>query len=98
MSSLTKAQVQHIAKLARLDLKPEEAEKMAKELSAILKYMEMLGEVDTTDTVPTAQVTGLKNTFRDDEIRPNQAEPDELLRCSPRPVVEHQIQVLHAHG
>ncbi len=98
MTSLTRDQILHIAKLARLTLKPEEIDKMTKELSSILSYIEMLNEVDTTSTEPTAQVTGLKNVLRDDVIIPSEASPDDLLACSPLPLLKHQIQVPHAHG
>ncbi len=98
MSTLSKAQVEHIAKLARLTLTPAEAEKMSKELSSILQYVEMLKEVPTDDVPPTAQVTGLTNTLRDDKVKPSEAAADALLGCSPLPIVEHQIQVPHAHG
>lgn len=98
MSSLTKAQVEHIAKLARLTLTPAEAEKMAKELSSILSYVEKLKEVPTDDVLPTAQVTGLETVLRADTVRTSEAAPDALLACSPLPKVEHQIQAPHAHG
>ena len=98
MSSLTKAQVEHIAKLARLSLTPAEAEKMAKELSSILQYIEMLGEVPTDDVEPTAQVTGLSTVLREDTVIRSEAHPDALLECSPLPIAEHQIQAPHAHG
>lgn len=98
MTALTKDQVLHIAKLARLSLKPEEIDKMTKELSSILQYVEMLSEVDTADIEPTAQVTGLVNALREDMVIPSEATPDDLLGCSPLPKVEHQIQAPHAHG
>jgi aspartyl-tRNA(Asn)/glutamyl-tRNA(Gln) amidotransferase subunit C len=98
MSSLTKEQVEHIAKLARLSLTPAEAEKMAKELSSILQYIEMLNEVPTDSVKPTAQVTGLSTVLREDVIVRSEAAPDALLACSPLPMSEHQIQAPHAHG
>lgn len=98
MTSLTPAQVAHIAKLARLTLTPAEEEKMAKELSSILQYVDMLGEVNTDDVAPTAQVTGLTNTLRDDVVIPSDALPDALLSCSPLSITEHQIEAPHAHG
>lgn len=98
MTALTKEQVLHIAKLARLTLTSEEVEKMTKELSSILNYIEILNEVDTSSVEPTAQVTGLTNALRKDEIRVSEAKPDDLLGASPLPIVEHQIQAPHAHG
>ncbi|MSR68144.1 Asp-tRNA(Asn)/Glu-tRNA(Gln) amidotransferase subunit GatC [Candidatus Peribacteria bacterium] len=98
MTSLTKEQVLHIAKLARLTLTPSEVDKMTKELSSILNYIEILNEVDTTNIEPTAQVTGLTNALREDTVMPSDAKPDDLLACSPLPITEHQIQAPHAHG
>lgn len=98
MATLTKAQVEHIAKLARLTLKPGDAEKMAKELTSILGYVDMLGEVNTEGVEPTAQVTGLTNVFRPDEIIANQAKPEDLLACSALPVEDRQIVTPSAHG
>jgi len=98
MASLTRDQVLHIAKLARITLTAEEVDKMTSELTSILKYVDVLNEVDTASIEPTAQITGLTNTFREDVVRPSAAEPESLLACSPLPITEHQIQVPHAHG
>jgi aspartyl-tRNA(Asn)/glutamyl-tRNA(Gln) amidotransferase subunit C len=98
MSALTRDQVLHIATLARLTLKPEEIDKMTKELSSILTYIDVLNEVDTTSTEPTAQVTGLVNALREDAIRESDAKPDNLLGNSALPITDHQITVPHAHG
>ena len=66
---LTKEQIQHIANLARLELTEEELEKYGGQLSAVLGYIDQLQEVDTEGIEPTAQVTGLVNVFREDEIK-----------------------------
>lgn len=98
MPQLTKDQVRHIAKLARLTLSDEEVEKFTKDLTSILDYVDMLGEVDTKGVEPTEQVTGQTNAFREDEICQTGPEPDSLLECSPLPITEHQIQTPSAHG
>ncbi len=98
MTALTKDQVLHIAKLARLTLTSIEVDKMTKELSSILDYINILNEADTSKTEPTAQVTGLTNAWREDIVRPSEAAPDALLGCSPLPITDHQIQAPHAHG
>lgn len=67
MSTITKDEVEHIARLARIRLTEEQKEKMTKELGAILTYVEKLKEVDTTGVEPTAQVTGLESVFRKDD-------------------------------
>ena len=98
MTSLTSAQVLHIAKLARLTLTSGEVDKMTKELSSILDYIAMLNEVETSNVEPTAQVTGLTNAWREDIVRPSEALRGNLLASSPLPIVEHQIQAPSAHG
>ena len=90
---LSKEQVQHIARLARLKLTPEEEELYAGQLTDILTYVEVLKELDTKGVVETSQVTGLSNVTREDEARGVLATPDELLECSPLPKVEHQIRI-----
>lgn len=65
--TLTVEQIEQIATLARLDLTPEEKERYAKQLSAVLAYVELLNEVDTTGVAETCQVTGLEDVVRSDE-------------------------------
>lgn len=81
-----------MAKLARLLLKDEEVEMFSKQLSEVFEYMEVLNEVDTEGVIPTSQVTGLENVFREDVVVPF-GDPKELLDCSPLPVVSDQIRV-----
>ena len=99
MTQLTAEQVRHIAKLARLNLTDEQVEKHATELTSILKYIDMLQEVDTKGVEATAQVTGQNNSLRPDVIRTEPiADTDALLATSPLPIVDHQIQTPSAHG
>lgn len=65
---LTKEQVEHVAMLARLEFNEEEKEKYAAQLSDILKHMEKLDELDTSNVPPTAHVLPLKNVFREDKV------------------------------
>ncbi len=97
MPSLSHEQVRHIAKLARLRLSDAEVDKFSKELTSILSYVDMLGEVDTTGVEATAQVTGQTNSFRDDTVE-TRATPDDLLGTSPLSVSDHQIVSPSAHG
>jgi len=98
MATLSEEQVRHIAKLARLKLSDAEVKKFSKELTSILNYIDILNEIDTENTKPTAQVTGLKNVSRNDEVKESEATKDELLACSPLPIVNDQIETLSAHG
>lgn len=70
-SKLTEEEVQHVAKLAKLELKPQEIEKYQKQLSELLGYVEILEKVNTKDVEPTTQVTGLENIFRNDHSKPS---------------------------
>lgn len=67
--------VAHIARLARLDLTPEEATRYQTELSAILSYVDRLQELDTTDVPPTSHITDTLASLRPDIVA---AQPDEI--------------------
>ncbi len=59
--------LEHISKLALLDLSEEEKNKLAKELGNILNYFKKLNDLDTSDVKPmTHPIEGLKNVFRED--------------------------------
>lgn len=81
---LSKNQIQHIANLARLELTDEELEKYGGQLSDVLSYVDQLSEVDTAGVLPTAQVTGLENVLRADEIEEwNEQEREAALSQAP---------------
>ncbi|WP_442603249.1 Asp-tRNA(Asn)/Glu-tRNA(Gln) amidotransferase subunit GatC [Paenibacillus sp. KN14-4R] len=69
--SITLKDVEHVAKLARLDLTDEEKDQFTEQLNAILKYAEQLGQLDTTGVVPTSHAMILNNVMREDEVRPS---------------------------
>lgn len=79
--SLTHEQVVKVAHLARLELAPEELEKMRSQLSGILDYIDMLSEVDVRGVAPTAQVTDLINVMRPDAVAPSLAREDVLANA-----------------
>ena len=66
--ALTRAQVVHIAELAKLTLNEDEIDKMAQQLSAILDHAARLQEIDTTAIPPTASVVPLQNVMRADQV------------------------------
>ena len=69
--SLTRAQVSHIAELAKLELTETEIERMIQQLSAILEYAERLNELDTDSIAPTAGVLPNQNVMRADVVTPS---------------------------
>jgi len=74
--------IDQVAKLARIRLKPEEKERLSKDLESILKYVEQLKQVDTRNVAETSHVLDLTNVFRKDEAKPSQVR-DEVLKHAP---------------
>ena len=68
--TLTAADVDHVATLARLGLDAEERRRLGAELEAILEHISRLQAVDTSDVAETAQVGNLVNVMRDDIVGP----------------------------
>jgi len=68
--SLTRAQVQQVSLLARLQLNDQELDRMTSQLSQIVDYVEQLSELDTDDVEPMAHGVEQHNVFSDDECRP----------------------------
>ncbi len=68
---ITREDVLHVARLARLEFADEEIDGFAEQLSAILDYVAKLDELDLTDTEPMAHVHEAVNAFREDRARPS---------------------------
>ena len=68
---ITQKEVEHVAKLARLELSEDEKGTFTRQLSAILTYMDQLKTLDTSDVEPTMMVLPTENVFRDDQVRPS---------------------------
>lgn len=81
---ITLAEVEHVARLARLDIPPDEKERMRGQLDAILGYVEQLRRVDTAGIEPTAHVLPLVNVLREDEVRPSYP-AEAMLANAPQP-------------
>ncbi len=69
--AITHQDVEHVAKLARLELSTDEKEQFTEQLNAILSYAEKLNELDTEHIPPTSHVLKLVNVMRDDVTRPS---------------------------
>ncbi len=67
--SISREDVLHVARLACLDLGEHEIDKMRQDLGQILGYVELLGELDTSNIPPTAHVAVRSAPLRDDEVR-----------------------------
>ena len=78
---ITTEEIEHIAELARLRLTPEEIKKFGAQLGSILEYVGQLKEVDTKKIEPTAQVSGLTDVWRADDVKDwNREEVADALR------------------
>lgn len=65
--SISKKEVAHIARLARIELTEQEKEKLAGELDAILEFVKKLNSVDTDGVEPLTGGTSLQNETREDD-------------------------------
>ncbi len=65
---ISKKEVEHAAKLARLELTEEEKEKYTEQFSKILDYFNQLNAVDTEGVEPMAHVLPMKNVMREDKV------------------------------
>ena len=63
--------VDHVARLARLDLSEEERTRMQTELSNILEHVETIQNMELDDVQPTSHAIPLTNVMRPDEVRPS---------------------------
>ena len=79
MGSLSRDDVLHVAKLAKLTLTLKEVTKFQEQLTKIIDYISQLSEVDTSNLEPTSQTTGLENVFRPDEVKPTGFSQNEAL-------------------
>ena len=80
---LSREQVLHVARLARLELSDEEVERHAAELSKVVDWIEKIAELGALDDVkPTSHVVDLENVLRPDEPRPSLA-PQAALAGAP---------------
>ncbi|MBI4268336.1 Asp-tRNA(Asn)/Glu-tRNA(Gln) amidotransferase subunit GatC [Candidatus Uhrbacteria bacterium] len=76
---LTKKDVEHIARLARLELTEDEKALFSEQLSSVLSYVDQLKEVDTSGVQYGYQVDGLDNVMDEDVVRPCSDETQKLL-------------------
>lgn len=80
--ALTREEVLHIARLARIGVTDDDVERMQQQLNVILENFEVLRQVDTDDVPPTGHAIAVTNVLRADEVRPS-APPEEVLANAP---------------
>jgi aspartyl-tRNA(Asn)/glutamyl-tRNA(Gln) amidotransferase subunit C len=75
-------EVDHVARLARLELSAADKERMRSELDGILSYIDKLRALDTRDVEPTSHAVPVTNVMRDDVERPSLPQ-EEMLANAP---------------
>lgn len=80
---ISQAEVEHIAKLARIDLSEQDKKTFSAQLTEILEYVRKLNEVDTEEIEPTAHVTQLENIMRHDKAGTCVGQED-LIKAAPK--------------
>lgn len=70
--NLAAADVEHVARLAKLEISKDEVNKFKVQLSEVVSYINKLTEIPTDNIEPTSQTTGLLNVTRDDETKQDQ--------------------------
>jgi aspartyl-tRNA(Asn)/glutamyl-tRNA(Gln) amidotransferase subunit C len=70
MATISRTEAEHLARLARLDLAPDELDHLAGQLDAIAEYVARVAEIAAADIPPTSHSVPVSNVFRDDEPRP----------------------------
>src|SRR6185503_14818653 len=81
---ITAEDVEHVARLARLDLSAAEKERMRRELDGILTYIDKLRALDTTGVEPTSHAVPVTNVMRDDVPYPSLLQAEALANAPDR--------------
>ena len=89
---ITREEIDHLATLSNFSLEDAEAEALGKDLNQIIDYISLLDELDTEGVEPTYQVFEMENVWREDEIKPQEADREALLALAPE-ATENQIKV-----
>ena len=82
--AITRDEVLHVARLARLDLTEEEIQRFQEQLNAILEAVGKVAELDLADVEPTAHPLELVNVWAGDEARPSLAVEEALANAPDR--------------
>ncbi len=78
-----KPDIDRIARLAQIELSDEEKSALSDDLTAVIRYMDILSKIDTDGVIPMEHVLGLTNVLRDDK-RVASYERERLLACAPK--------------
>ena len=91
MAKITRKEVEHVARLARLELTEEEKVRMTAQLDAILGYIETLSQLETSGVEPTTTVIPMVSVMREDAVRPSLKQDEALANAPDREDVFFQV-------
>ncbi len=80
--TISREQVLHIARLARIELSDDEIERYRDDLSSILGYVDKLDELDVSDVEATTHAVALDSRLRDDEVE-QRLTPEQVMQNAP---------------
>jgi len=80
--TITQEEVEHIAKLARLELTEEEKKRFQVELGKIIEYFDQLKKLDTERVPPMTHAVPIENVLREDQVKPS-LPAEEALQNAP---------------
>jgi len=80
--AIDKETVKYVAHLARIELQPDELEKLSGQLHDILGFIDKLSSLDTSQVNPSSHILPISNVLREDKLR-DSLSPDKALENAP---------------
>jgi aspartyl-tRNA(Asn)/glutamyl-tRNA(Gln) amidotransferase subunit C len=80
--SIDKETIKHVAHLARIELQPNELEKLSVQLDDIIGFIDKLSSLDVTQVTPTSHILPISNVLRDDKLHISLT-PEKALENAP---------------
>ncbi|GAC1323343.1 MAG: Asp-tRNA(Asn)/Glu-tRNA(Gln) amidotransferase subunit GatC [Chloroflexota bacterium] len=80
---LSRAEVEHVARLAHIALDRSEIEVLTEQLSSVVDHVAVLQRLNTSGVEPTAHVANVQNVMRDDQVQPSWP-PQAIVANAPR--------------
>lgn len=83
MSKTNRSEIESAAKLSRIELDNNGIDSITQDFGSILDFVETIQKADTEGVVPTSQVTGLNDVWREDEVTKSEVNPEVLIKAAP---------------
>lgn len=80
---MTHSEIEDAAKLSRIELDAKNIDSITEDFGSILNFVETIQKAETDGVMPTSQVTGLNDVWREDEVVKSEVEPRVLIDSAP---------------